>query len=234
MKVSKAYIIVIDNPKSIEYAAYAVESCKEVGLDYEVIKGIQNLTADEAFKAVSDKLVVLQKKGMEDKAACATATHFLLWNKIAVNKECAVILEHDAIMLHKPDFEVQDNAIVALGYKMHQPELYDHKTAGPTKRLLEIGQHAGAHAYAITYITAEILLKELFERLGVPQAIDNTYFMRVFPEPEMRTLVPLYLADPICALGWTRESTIWEKPDSFNLTYLLSFLTNVKSKDEEV
>ena len=48
---------------------------------------------------------------MNHKAACATASHFALWQRIAESNECAVILEHDAVMIKPIDFDIPDNKI---------------------------------------------------------------------------------------------------------------------------
>jgi hypothetical protein len=226
MKATKAYIIAINTEKSIEYASHCVNSCKLIGLDYEVVEGFTGASsAKEAFDKI-DTTINLRQKEMDSKAACITATHFSLWRKIADNKECAIILEHDALMLHKLDIDVPDNMILTLGYKYRNPFVYDHIKAGPSQRIRDIAMHGGAHAYALTYITAEILLKEIRD-IGVPQAIDNTYFMRNFPEYGMRSSVPLGLTDPISAVGWVRDSTIWEHDAHVhNFTYLTSFIDN--------
>jgi len=222
---TKAYIIAIDTPTSMEYAAHAVRSCMKVDFEYEIFKGVQGLSAREALSLV-DPSIHLRQPNMSDKAACATASHFLLWKKIAENKECAIILEHDALLLHKPTFDIPDNFITILGYKYKKPWAYNHEQAGPPKRIHQIYQHAGAHSYALSHVTAQSLLDEL-NTLGVPQAIDNTYFMRTFPEPDLRTEIPMAIVDPICAMGWVRESTIWDKqPTTGNFTFLKSFIAN--------
>lgn len=108
-----------------------------------------------------------------------------------------------------------------MGYKYPNPFAYNHEEAGPPTQILDIGMHAGAHAYAITYITAEMLLKELNEK-GVYMAIDNYYFIREFPDAV--TSIPMAITDPVCAMGWIRESTIWNKPMMINYTQTLSFI----------
>jgi hypothetical protein len=84
--------------------------------------------------------------------------------------------------------------------------------------------HGGAHAYAITYVTAHMLLKELYEK-GAEEAVDNRYFMRNYPE--LVSKVPISICDPISAMGWIRESTIWDgDADLQNFTFLRSFIIN--------
>lgn len=234
MKPTKAYVIAIDTPKSMEYAAHAVRSCKKVGIDCQVFPGIQDKSAEEAFETLGLEKF-LRQPNMDAKAACATATHFLLWQTIANSNECAIILEHDALMLHQPDFTIPDDFIVVLGYKYKKPWAYDHESAGPPTHLHEIYQHAGAHAYAITPKTAQSLLDEI-KTLGIPQAIDNTYFMRNFPEPDMRSSIRMAIVDPVCAMGWVRDSTIWDKSTTGNFTFLRSFIkhSDVKGLDDVI
>lgn len=224
MVPEKAYIIAIDDDRSIEYAAHAVNSCKKVGLDFEIVQGIQDKTVAEAFATVDPDYNVRQKN-MDPKAACATATHMMLWHRIAQNEECAIILEHDAVMLHPPAFEIPHNFIVTLGYKNSKPWAYDHEEAGPPRKIHQVYQHAGAHAYAITHVTARSLIEEI-ENVGIPMAIDNFYFMRNFIEPGLHSEIPMAIVDPICAMGWLRKSTIWEGEQSAagNYTFLLSYL----------
>lgn len=229
MKPTKAYIIVIDDLKSIQYGALCAKTCKDAGVEYEIVQGIQNKTVEEAFATVDPNYRVHQLS-MDPKAACATATHYMLWHKIAQNRECAIILEHDAILYHKVDIDIPHDMIVALGYKYKNPKQYDHQKAGPSTKIVPIGMHSGAHAYAITHITAMKLIDEI-ENIGVCVAIDNWCFMRNFPE--FSTQIPLGLVDPISAMGWVRDSTIWEdEPASYNYTYTVSFITNTKSMDD--
>jgi hypothetical protein len=222
MKPEKAYIIVINDPRSIEYAAHAVKSCNDLGIEYQIIQGLQDLDLVQAWAHVKEGIII--RAEMDDKAACASATHALVWQRIAENKECAIILEHDAVMLHKLEIDIPDNEIVCLGYKYPNITAYDHERAGPSVRLIPIGMHGGAHAYAITYVTAHMLLKELYEK-GAEEAVDNRYFMRNYPE--LVSKVPISICDPISAMGWIRESTIWDgDADLQNFTFLRSFIIN--------
>ncbi len=218
---TKAYILRIDNPISIEYSETCARSCEEVGLEYEFFEGYQGLDQRTLWKNLPLQFEI--NHVMDDKAACATAGHFMIWDKIAKNNECAVILEHDALMLHPADFDIPDGYIVALGYKFRDAHRYNHIAAGPVQRLIDIPHHAGAHAYAITSNTAKELINELYER-GVVEAIDNMYFMR----NARWSRVPMKLADPTPAIGWLRKSTIWEESAQMNWTLCPSFVKNYK------
>lgn len=218
---SKAYILRIDNPVSIEYSETCARSCEEVGLPYEFFQGYQGLDQRTLWKNLPLQFQI--NHYMDDKAACATAGHFMIWDKIAKNDECAVILEHDALMLQSANFDIPDGYIVTLGYKFREAHRYDHVSAGPVQRLVDIPHHGGAHAYAITANTAKALINELHER-GVVEAIDNMYFMR----DARRSNIPMKIADPTPAIGWLRKSTIWDQSAEMNWQQLPSFIQNYK------
>lgn len=219
-KIEKAYIIRINDTISQQYAATAAESCIMQNIPYEFIQGCENKTQYDAWKdsGISIPNQEKLKKRGEHKATCATVSHVLTWLKMCEdNVGAAIILEHDSIMLHKPDIDIPDNAIVALGYKVKEPTKYNHKSAGNVKEIERCRYHEGAHAYAITKETANILLSELRDR-GQLGAVDNAYFLR-----NRKTRVPLYIADPTPAIGWLRESTIWSRSATRNAPFIKSF-----------
>lgn len=231
MRIGKAYILRIDNPTSIEYSKTAAESCERVGLPYEFFEGFNAQTLKQEKKNVWDEvkkeIPILKFGNRNDGGSCATAGHFMIWKKILDNKECAVILEHDAIMLHKPELEIFDNEITVLGYKCRDPENYDHVKAGPPKEIIMRKKHGGAHAYAMTYRTAENLLNELQTGKFHVSYIDNCYF---FGTQGRGKHVKMSITDPICAIGWLRDSTIWSKAATDNYGPILpSFLEHYDS-----
>lgn len=215
----------IDTDVSREYAKCAADSCDRVGLPWEYFKGYQekdDIWTNFPIKSKS-KLRIAGKGG-----AC-TAGHIHIWHKIAIGNECAIVLEHDAIMLHKPEIEIPDDTIVALGYKVEDPENYNHQKVGAPIRVEARNQHGGAHAYALTPKTAQSLVHHI-ENDGLTNMIDNHYFLRQGSSKKNKNIVPLGIADPICALGWIRKSTIWNKAAVDNYKPILaSFKENYKS-----
>lgn len=224
MYPEKAYIIRISDPISQQYAKDAAQSCERVGLPYEFFDGVENKTAYDAWMQCSFpvKMMGLYKTSKVDKAACATVSHATVWSKIAARKEVAVVLEHDALMLHPVTVHIPDNMIVTLGYKLQNPKRYDHVEAGGPQKLVNIEGHEGAHAYAITWNTAAMMLNEL-NTMGVNLPIDNTYFLK-----SRRTKIPISIADPTPAVGWIRESTIWKESSTLNYPFIDSFARNLK------
>jgi len=230
MVPTKAYILATKNPISIEYARTCAKSCDDVGLKWEVFEGYENLTSEQVWKNFDYKIQG-EAKDMIDSCACCTASHFNIWKKIVENKECAIILEHDAIMLHKVNMEIPHDKIVSLGYKLKDPTLYDGQKAGAPKQITDIENLYGAHAYAITYKTAESLLNELKEK-GVNHDLDNYYFSRE-NKNSGHSDIPLAITNPISALGWVRKSTIWGNAFPFNLDTIDSFKQYLKQTDKQ-
>lgn len=223
MYPEKAYIIRISDPISQQYSRDAAESCERIGLQYEFFEGVEDKTAYDAWMQCTFpvKMLGLYKTGKVDKAACATVSHAQVWHKIATRKEVAIVLEHDAIMLHPATIHIPDNMIVTLGYKLPDPKKYNHVNAGPPQKLTSLDGHEGAHAYAITWNTAAAMLNEL-NTMGVSLPVDNTFFLKT-----RRTKVPLSIADPTPAVGWIRQSTIWKESSTLNYPFIQSFSKNL-------
>lgn len=219
MYPEKAYIIRISDPLSQQYADDAAKSCERVGLPYEFFDGIEGKTAYNAWMQCPFpvKMMGVYKSHKIDKAACATVSHAMVWHKISTRKEVAVVLEHDAIMLHPVTVHIPDNMIVTLGYKLQDPARYNHIDAGSPIRTINIEGHEGAHAYALTWNTATFLLNEL-NTIGANLPVDNTFFLK-----SRRTKVPLSIADPTPAIGWIRQSTIWKESSMLNYPFIDSF-----------
>lgn len=221
----KAYILKIDSPISNEYAEACSLSCDNVGLDWTYVDGFQNMSGHVAlgkcgiptFKDAPYQFI--ERPTAQQKAMCATAGHFKIWKMIAEGKdESAVILEHDALMLQPITMKIPDNNIVVLGYKLEDTSKYNHKAAGTPKEIIPLLGHEGAHAYAITKKTAQILLNEVVQR-GVRSAIDNDYFIK----KQRITQVPLSIMSPTPAIGWLRKSTIWAGSAARNYKFIPSF-----------
>lgn len=230
-KITKAYILKIDDPISHEYAQVCAESCTKVGLPYEYFMGYQNQTGASALgqTGIKTKYSTAPYEHLENpsnghKAMCCSAGHYTIWKKIAEGPdEAACVLEHDAIMLQPVDINMPENRIVVLGYKLTEPKRYDHVKAGPPKEYYDIRGHEGAHAYGMTKKTAQTLVEEMEEQ-GIHSAVDNDYFLI----KQRRTKVPLAIMSPTPAMGWLRQSTIWNGSAARNYGFIPSFQENYK------
>lgn len=236
----KAYILRIKNHISMEYASMAASSCNALDINWEFFEGYQDMRGGYAWGLTGINLTLSEGRPFKwpkvanpphepnlsagEKAECCTAGHAAIWKKIAEGSDkVAIILEHDAVMINPIDIEIPDGFIVVLGYKVTDPHNYDYKSAGPTSELIDIDGHEGAHAYAITKKTAQMMIKEI-ETKGRLGCVDNAYFIR----HQRSTVIPLKIASPNAALGWIRKSTIWENSAAVNYNFISSFANYYK------
>lgn len=226
MKPTKALILRIDTPLSHEYAKGAAESCDRVGLRWEYFDGFTNMSLYNSWSAtgiLAPNLQMFNDIRQVDNPMCCSAGHAAMWKKIGESDEATVVLEHDAVMLHNPAIDIPDFRITILGYKLKDITKYDHETAGPPVRVTDLDAHEGAHAYAITPMTARYMVNEIEER-GILGCIDNAYFIR----GQRYTRTPLSIMDPTPAIGWLRTSTLWDESAAVNYTFIDSFQKNYK------
>jgi len=126
-------------------------------------------------------------------------------------------------MYYKPDIKIPDNYLITLGYKLSELR-YDYKEGNKQPRkLINIDGHEGAHAYMMTKRTAQNLIHEIEEQ-GILGAVDNAYFIR----GQRRTKIPLVIMSPTPAVGYLRDSTIWDESAHVNYEFIDSFANYYK------
>ena len=216
MKAERAYILKTPDHRSVQYARDVAESCMNIGLKWEYVEWYQG-KVDEAWAQIKTPLP--SKKAGNAGAQCCFSGHIKIWEMIAESGEAGIVLEHDGMMLHKPDIDIPDDVIITLGYKLEDISRYDHVKAGPPTEIVDVrGKgHEGSHAYAITPKTAENLLDEV-SKSGVVRPLDNQYFL-----VSRKTRVPIRIMSPTPAIGWIRESTIQRKSGTKNYPFIESF-----------
>jgi GR25 family glycosyltransferase involved in LPS biosynthesis len=229
MKAEKAYILKTPDNRSISYAKDVANSCDKVGIKWQYINWYQG-HVDDAWAEIKTHIPV--KKIGNKAAQCCFSGHIKMWELIAESGEAGICLEHDGMMLHKPDIDIPDNVIVTLGYKLVNPTEYDHVKAGPPTEIVDVNGkgHEGSHAYAITPKTAKTLLGEI-NKFGVTRPIDNQYFL-----VSRKTTVGIQIMSPTPAIGWIRESTIQRKSATKNYPFIDSFIehyTNPNPKPQK-
>lgn len=238
MKI-KAFILRIDDETSKEYAKVCAESCNRVGLEWEYFQGFQNMSGADAWSQTGINITKSEGRPFKrtriptfienptpgQKAECCSAGHAAIWKRISESDlDVGVVLEHDALMLQPiNELNFPLDTITVLGYKLPNPSVYNHDSAGPPKEFLPIDGHEGAHAYAITKQTAELMVSEI-EYKGRLGCVDNSYFIR----RQRKTFLPLCIASPTPAIGWLRDSTIWNKSSRANYEFIPSFKQHLK------
>lgn len=227
MKPSVAFIIRISSDTSQQYAEMCAKTCESVGIRYEFFDGVENMRNYDAWTTTgldikSGSMDHRRETEGVDAAACCSVSHALVWKRIAETRQCAIILEHDALMLHNIELDIPDGKIVVLGYKLTNPNRYNHVRAGPPKNILDTQYHHGAHAYTITSNTADMLLHELRTR-GGGGPIDNRFFMK-----QRKSKIPIAIMEPTPAIGWIRESSIWSTADTAMGPTVQSFKKHLK------
>jgi len=238
---TKVHIIRHDNPKSHEYSKTASQSCERLGVEWEYFEGFTNISAWEAFNLVDlgyDTEKTFHKYYEETKqknkfkgfspTGCNRAAHIALWKKIADGEDSqGIIFEHDSILLHPLSIEIPNGVIACLGYKIPNPNRYDHKKAGEPKGIVPIKKHSGSHAYAITKKTAQMLIQEMVDRAAPLSNMDQSYFLRGFKGDNV-SKIPLVIVNPTPAIAWVRDSTIWKSANDQNQPFIESFQKNLK------
>lgn len=223
MRPSKVYILHHNDDLSKKYASFAAYSCDRVKMPYELFEGFTApMNPNDAWNSIGLKNHI-NRINRVDKAQLCSAGHAAIWKKIADEEDCAVILEHDGVMLHNiMHVDIPDDLLIVLGYKVTDPQNYDHVKAGAPKRIVGLRGHEGAHAYVLNHVTARKMLDEI-EANGVWSAVDNMYFLT-----QRRTKVPIALMEPTPAIGWLRQSTIWRESSTKNYEFIKSFKENYK------
>lgn len=119
--VEKAYIVTIKgNEKSERYSLRCQESCKKVGMEYEVWDAFdgtgEGIKTPDRFKneSIFNILKVTDHYKTKSEIAC-TLSHFSLWLECAKIDKPIVVLEHDAILIKKFETFNHFNSIVYLG-----------------------------------------------------------------------------------------------------------------------
>jgi len=232
---TKAYILrVATHPISVEYAKGAAESCSALGIEWEYFDGFHDMMNDELWNYGQNDLgITSYLKETIAPVASSAASHIRIWQKIRDNHETAIVLEHDALMLHKINLAIPDDTIIVLGYNLDDYTKYDHMSAGCPKHIVPITSHFGCYAYVINHITAQSLLEEL-KIIGVPVGLDNMYFIR--DDKKYTSSIPLAIMDPTPAIGWQRASTVWspEYAIARNTPFIDSFKKNLKGEDKHL
>lgn len=228
MKISKAYILYIDDSKSKSYADECASSCLKYDIDYELHLGYKGLTIEDLAKKTGWSI---GREGMEEndrqyvKEYNAAMGHIDIWRKIYESGRAGVVLEHDAIVkANFHDLEVDDGEILHLGPRMDRADDYEFPV-GLSTVYLNVRRHEGAHAYAMTPATAKFLLDEIEEekRLLPTEALVS---VRNRYDLTFKDIDPPYV---VCAIGdrvsYTHHNQVTDKQ---NFKHHAGFIAGLK------
>ena len=208
--IEKAYILYIDEPKSVEWAQECAKSCEEHGVPFEMFKGFKGLSIAELTHKTG---WVCGRPGLEKndeqyvREYNAALGHIRIWEKIAAGDNPCAILEHDAIV--KMGFTHLDMVgdVMFLGPRVDKrtdyefPEWEGPVDIKPTRRF------EGLHAYVISPMTARFLLDKVNE------------MQRILPSEAMLSVrnpfdMDLRVVDPpfvVCELGGRKSFTMQDE-----------------------
>ena len=216
MKIDRALIIRrLNHPVSMEYAAGCAKSCEEHNLKYEFIDAIENISCEQAFKAVGVYKKESYKNSMGN--CCCHASHIKCWKRIIELDKPCIILEHDAIVRGDvTNIDIPDMSVVTFGHRVLDPNQYN--PIKPIKELKEIPRSVGVHACGLSPLTAKWLW-ESARNNGISIGIDRWLMM------QRASRLPLYVSSPEQVVCWIRKSTINEnkKPSGKVVNYPDSF-----------
>jgi hypothetical protein len=224
----KTYILYIDREKSIEYANECLESCNRFNLNAVLFQGVCDKTNRELMRKYGYKI----NTDMYASEYCTTIGHINAWKEIAGSNEVGVVFEHDCIV--KADYsniECNDGELVVLGPLVCEHVDYEF----PLKYLNEVDKidvqfFKGAHAYAITPKTAQIMLDEL-DRIGqILMPIDGLLGLRNKFNLDFKMMDPPFVVSEVGLQKVSYNFTNEQRGNTYaaNREYFPKFLEGMK------
>lgn len=209
--LKNAYILYLDEPKSLKYLEDCIDSCKQFpDINPIPVAGPLRASYKELCAEFGIGIIPYYVDQMETNAQTLNNTfscnggHYRIWKKIVESGEAGVVFEHDVVV--KQDFttlEPLDGEILWLGPRIHSMDDYKYPD-GWEMKYVEVDRWEGTHAYAITPKTAQMLLDYIDEH-GINDSIDGQLGMRNIFDMKMRAVDP----PPVVAVvSGNRQSTI--------------------------
>lgn len=208
--IEKAYILYIDEPKSIEWARECAASCKEHDVPYELFMGFKGLSCSDLTYRTG---WVCGRPGMEEhdrqyvREYNAALGHIKIWEKIAGGDRPCAVLEHDAIV--KEDFTDIDmrGDVMFLGPRVNKRTDYEFPAWTDAISIKKTRRFEGLHAYVLSPASAKFLLEKVKE------------MRRILPSEAMMSVrnpfnLDLRVVDPpyvVCELGGRKSFTMQDE-----------------------
>jgi Glycosyltransferase family 25 (LPS biosynthesis protein) len=224
-KIRHAYIIYIDRPESIKYADECAKSCEQHGMPYTLWRGVdmretrgEDLEKETGFTWTSRSAEM----------GC-TASHLKLWHVIAEQPHACCIFEHDAIIKHNfYNYEIPDNKLVMLGYRVLNAEDYQYPDGDVT--FMDINKFEGTHGYAITPNMAKYMIERMRGFYTETFGGVNTTIDGILSIHDSFGIARCVMDPPpvICVVGQDRVSTIQGRPAQYNACMSPGFVKGLK------
>jgi len=229
--IKNAYILHIDEPRSLKYLDDCLQSCKQFSdinpIPVQGYKGANYKDICEEFGIGIIPFYVdqMDKNGETlNKAFSCTAGHIKIWQMIVDSGEPGAVLEHDAIVKGPLAMvEVDDDEILWLGPRIEFEDDYKFPW-GAINDYVDVDRWEGTHAYAITPKTAQFLLDSI-KKHGLNDSIDGQLGMRNMFDMKFKTItMPV-----VVAVVGNRESCIEShgNPGFWNAYHSDQFLKNL-------
>ena len=226
-KIKHAYIIYIDRPESIQYANECAESCKQHGMPYTLWKGIDmRETRGEDLEKETGFTWTTRNAEM----GC-TASHLKLWHTIASMPHACAVFEHDAVVRHNfYNYEIPDNKLVMLGYRVMQAEDYEYPNEEMT--FMDINKFEGTHAYAITPNMAKYMIERMKGYYTQTFGGVNTTIDGILSIHDSFGIARCVMDPPpvVCVVGNERISTIQGRPAAYNACVSPGFMKGLRAE----
>ena len=230
--IQNAYILHIDEPRSLKYLEDCLQSCKEwPDLNPIPVQGYKGASYKDICEEFGLSIIPFYTNQMEqngdtlNKAFSCTAGHIKIWQMIAESGEPGVVLEHDTIVKGPlSNIDVDDDEILWLGPRIDREDDYKYPW-GAIPNYVDVDRWEGTHAYAITPKTAKHLI-ECIKHYGLNDSIDGQLGMRNIFDMKFVAVDPA----PVVAVVGNRESCIESNgnPGFWNAWYGEQFLKHIR------
>lgn len=165
----------------LERDEFVIE-CDKHQIDYILFENYDHVNFEEVYNKENTRRTELEN-GQKGPGGDGTASNFAsmvsIWRLIVELNETCAVFEHDARpVTNLNDVTVRDDEIVLLGPRVPTLDYYTYPENTQNISYIEVKNHAGGHAYAITPNTAKKMIEHV-EKMGVCDSFDQWFFMRI-------------------------------------------------------
>jgi hypothetical protein len=227
MKIKKIFILYHDSPLAIEKMKRSAESFLKFGFEVIPVKGYTAKDRETLEKECGTKISHYSRGETE-----CTVGHILILSLIAREKEPCAVIECDTIAktnFNNIDFNIQDGEILFLGYRVDEESDYEFPNNYEI-RTCPIVRFEGAHAYAVTPLTAARLFSMLSKEIS--NTIDWNLGMFNIVRADLKTADPPVVVCPIDKRTFDGDQGEELYGVQYNIDVLPGFLFGLKNRDK--